>query len=93
MVIRTGISKRFYNIPRVFDGCVYAAELKNGMVKVGFSKNPRTRIHSLLNQVKRKYNADLRNYHVSPNLTVKQARIAELALIKAANRINLKAVA
>ena len=56
------ISSRFKHIPRSFDGCVYVAELATGVVKVGFSKNPRTRLESLSRYVRRKFGTTIRRY-------------------------------
>ena len=63
----------FEVIPRHFDGCVYAVQLSNGVVKVGFSRNPRTRMCSLSDQVRRKFGVRLTKFHVGDNLPALEA--------------------
>jgi hypothetical protein len=46
--------------------CVYVAELSNGLVKVGYSQNPRTRLGSLSAQARRRFRADVTRWHVGP---------------------------
>jgi hypothetical protein len=60
---------RFNVIPRTFIGCVYAVELRNGVIKVGFSRNPRTRMCSLHNLVLRKFGTDISRFHISRNFS------------------------
>lgn len=83
-----GRRNRFSAIPRKFDGCVYVAELKNGLVKVGFSRNPRTRMGSLANEVKRKYRTTLQRWHVSQNIPCHRfALLMESVVISRMGRI------
>lgn len=43
---------------------VYLAKMNNGLVKIGFSDNPRTRFSSLRGQVRRKYGSVIAEFHV-----------------------------
>ncbi len=69
-------------IPRRFNSCIYAAELKNGVIKVGFSRNPRTRMCTLAVEVKRNLRSAILRWHISPNIPdAKTGRNAEAALL------------
>jgi hypothetical protein len=61
-------NKRFASIPRGVGSCVYAAQLSNGLVKVGFSRNPRTRMGHLVWQVRRQFNSELTAFYVGEPL-------------------------
>lgn len=78
---------RFAVIPRGFDGCVYAAELGNGLVKVGFSANPRTRMTSLSKYARRVFGVSLQRFHVGANLPKRVAARAETNTLRRLNRI------
>lgn len=63
---------RFECVPRIGGSCLYAVLLSNGIVKVGFSRNPRTRMASLSRQVCREFGADVVSFRVGralPRLT------------------------
>lgn len=80
--------ERFHQIPRFYSGCVYAAELTNGVVKVGFSRNPRTRMGTLVLQARRLFGADVARFHIGLDMTEpKQALRAERELLTRASRI------
>lgn len=79
---------RFAGIPRDFKGCVYVAELTNGVVKFGFSRNPRTRMGSLVNEVRRRYRCDVSRFQIGSDFVdSRQATRAEQELISRAARI------
>lgn len=77
-------NQRFACIPREFTACLYAAELNNGIVKVGYSRNPRTRMTSLAAQCVRQFGADILNFHIGPDLRYRRNRAmqAETDLIE-----------
>jgi hypothetical protein len=80
--------QRFHSIPRFFSGCVYAAEFSNGLVKVGFSRNPRTRMGTLVNQVRRQFKSEIVRYHIGADLGHDlQATRAEQDLLRRVGRI------
>jgi hypothetical protein len=78
---------RFSGIPRSFDACIYAVELTNGLVKVGFSRNPRTRMTSLRAQVARVFGADIARFHIGVDLPLRAAVRAEGAALIRIGRI------
>lgn len=78
---------RYLDIPRCFTGCVYAAELSNGLVKVGFSRNPRTRMASLAGEVRRSFGARICRYYISRNLAVRTAADAEARVLERLRRL------
>lgn len=82
------MAARFHQIPRVFGGCVYAAELSNGLVKVGFSRNPRTRMGSLVTQARRIFGAEIVRFHIGVDMRASaQAIRAEREVLVRASRI------
>jgi len=83
--------QRFTVIPRRFNACIYAAELSNGFVKVGFSRNPRTRMESLNGQVKRRFGTAVVRWHISRDFTnVRQGFQVESLLIRRMNAIGAR---
>lgn len=68
---------QFNVIPRGFKGCIYVAEMKNGLVKVGFSQNPKTRLRSLSYQVGRVYGTEINRFHICKDAGRREARRAE----------------
>ena len=75
---------RFAHIPQYAthdSGYLYVAEFDNGLVKVGFSSNPRTRIGSLEHQTRRKYRAELARIHIGCDIGYGAARKAEQRVI------------
>jgi len=80
--------ERFCEIPRFYSGCVYAAELTNGIVKVGFSRNPRTRMGTLVLQARRMFGADIARFHIGLDMTEpRQALQAERELLTRVSKI------
>ena len=73
---------RFAMLPRRCSGCVYAAELSNGLVKVGFTENPRNRMTMLAREVAGSFGADLARFHVGADITRRGAIAAEQTLIQ-----------
>jgi hypothetical protein len=73
---------RFAAIPRAFNGCIYAAQFSNGIVKVGYSRNPRTRMSTLSNQARRIFASELVAWHIGPDMPSLRARYAEMELIR-----------
>lgn len=82
-------NRRFASIPRGFDGCIYAAELSNGLLKVGFSRNPRTRMGALAKQVRREFGAQIARFHVGDDMAERAAIRAEMSLIKRIGRLGV----
>ena len=76
--MKKNTSARFNGIPRFYNGCVYVAELKNGLVKVGYSKNPRTRLQSLATQVKDIFRSEINRFYIGPDIDAASARDAEI---------------
>lgn len=68
---------QFDDVSRGYTGCVYVAELATGVVKVGFSANPKTRLYRLSNQVKRQYGTTICRYYISVNMPKRLAQKAE----------------
>lgn len=82
--------QRFSSIPRFFSGCVYAVELTNGIVKVGFSRNPRTRMQALTFEAKRVYRCGVSRFHIGHDFdNSMQATRAELELIDRASKVGV----
>lgn len=75
---------RFESIPRGYEhGCLYVAELANGLVKVGMSGNPRTRLVKLDDAVRRDFDCELLRVYIGPEIASRRKLIlAELALIR-----------
>ena len=73
---------RYAAIPREYDGCVYAVEFTNGIVKVGHSRNPRTRMDSLANQVRRKYGARFARFYIGRDIPAKVAAKTEREVLR-----------
>lgn len=74
-------NRRFAALPKC--PCVYAGELSNGVVKIGYSRTARYRIQSLAQDVKRRMGADLLRFHIISKPTARAAYRAEAALIRA----------
>lgn len=82
-------NQRFAGIPRHFqNGCLYAALLTNGVVKVGLSRNPRTRMGSLSTQVRSAFGCDLQGWFIGCDLrSTQDVYAAEQHLIARMARI------
>jgi hypothetical protein len=53
-------------LSRIADGAtVYVAELSNGAVKVGFSRNPRGRLYAVQTYARRHFRSHITRWHVS----------------------------
>lgn len=77
-------TRRFAHLP--LGSCMYAAELSNGIVKIGCALNGRGRLMSLANEVKRAFDADLLRFHVVKRPTEIGGRRMEVRTI---NRLRL----
>jgi hypothetical protein len=75
--------RRRWAIPNHYDhGCLYAVEVGDGVVKVGMSRNPRTRMSTLLTTVRKSFGCDLGRYYVGPDLdSSRMVNHAEAVLI------------
>jgi hypothetical protein len=62
--------------------CIYAAELSNGVVKVGSSSCARARMISLATEVRRCYGAELQRVHVVTTRTTEAAFKAETMAVR-----------
>lgn len=80
-------NKRFRVIPRDFDGCVYVAEMDNGLIKVGFSRNPRTRLQSLAKDMRRRLKTDVCRFKVSKDMDCRDAAAAESQALRLIRKI------
>jgi len=80
-------NRRFKSIERGSGGCVYVAEISNGIVKIGFSRNPRVRLQSLEYEVRKKLGASLSRFYVSKSVPVFSATHAENKTLKAAREV------
>jgi hypothetical protein len=78
---------RFASIPRGYSGCIYVCELTNGIVKVGFSRNPRTRMVSLARQVRRQFAADIARFFIGADMSTREAIRAESAALVCMRKI------
>jgi hypothetical protein len=62
---RPVVATRFDSVPyKAGEHCVYALKLANGLVKVGFSRNPRSRLKHLEWQVRRQFNCEFTSFYV-----------------------------
>jgi hypothetical protein len=61
---------------------VYAVLLSNGIVKVGFSRNPRVRLGLLNNQCRHQFQAGIDRFHIGRRLCDGEARRVEHRLIE-----------
>jgi len=75
------VTKRFGDIPRVYEGCVYAVEMSNGVVKVGSSRNPRTRMETLMYQVRSKYGCGVVRFFIGRDIPYRNATVVERKVI------------
>jgi hypothetical protein len=73
----------YSSVPRGYGICIYAAVMGNGLVKVGYSRNPRTRLGSLCAQSWKRFGTRIQKFHVSPVPSVQEAMQAEAELIAA----------
>lgn len=75
-------NRRFLVIPPKFQrGAVYAAELENGIVKVGYSRCPRHRMVLLSHEAKREFAADIARFYIGPDLVDRRPYNVETHLI------------
>lgn len=80
-------NRQFQSIPRTIDGCIYAAELSNGVIKVGFSRNPRTRMCLLAKQARVRFGARIVAWRIGSDMPPMRAMAIERALIQRMARI------
>jgi hypothetical protein len=73
-------TQRFANVPR--GSCLYAAELTNGLIKIGCSGSAQGRLMSLANEARRFLGADVARYHVVKRPFEFGGRKAEVTAIK-----------
>jgi hypothetical protein len=81
---KRGRPEKYSAFPRGVN-CVYAAQLKNGLVKVGFSRNPRTRMESLRWQVRRQFRSEVIAVFLSdalPDSWPMRVSLAEKAVLR-----------
>lgn len=64
---------------------MYAAELSNGIVKVGYSGCPRHRMVLLSHEVSRDFGASLLRFHIGPDLIDRRPFNVETRLIELAS--------
>lgn len=74
-------------MPYGFGACVYAAEMDNGIVKIGFSQNPRSRIGALSSEAIRVFKTRLDKFYVSPLLTKREGRNVEAIALSVARPV------
>jgi hypothetical protein len=83
--------RRFAHIPHHENGCLYAVELDNGLVKVGLSSNPRTRMSTLATTCRREFASEFLQFFIGPDLAAGVSPYAAERLLLA--RITRMAVA
>lgn len=81
---------RFGHLPLRSYTCIYAAELRNGAVKVGRTSQPSVRMDNLLVSVRTTYGCELARVHVGPDIGLQNAKRAERRLIERMRRIGGK---
>lgn len=80
-------NRRFLVVPRCVDGSVYVAELANGMVKVGQSLNPRTRMESLAYYVRKRMHSSITRFYVVCDVGSKRCFKIEKEALRKVRRI------
>jgi len=86
-VKRVPATERFQIIPRFYAGCVYAVELTNGIVKVGWSRNPRTRMESLVWKLRKEFRTGIARFFIGRDIPSELACKAENDVIKRISKI------
>lgn len=81
--------KRIERYPGVDGGqysAIYAVELSNGLIKVGYSNTPLGRMYGLALESRRKFRAEITQIHVSAALPDRCVRKAEKVLLARMDR-------
>jgi hypothetical protein len=69
------------SVPRFYGPCIYVVGLTDGTVKVGRTGQPRTRMETLSDSVRRRLGVDIESIYVSRELSARRAGEAERAVI------------
>lgn len=76
------------SIPYGLGACVYAAEMENGIVKIGFSENPRTRMGALSSEAIRVFGTKMNKFYVSHIVVKRVGRDMERSVLTAARALS-----
>ena len=66
---------KFSHLPRWDHGCIYVAEISNGLVKVGMTLQPYSRMHNLNQSCRTKYDAAISRCHIGPHIGLKRTKL------------------
>jgi hypothetical protein len=64
-------------MPLAQDPCVYAAQLANGLVKVGYTAAAKNRMFCLSGEIKRRFGSVIERFQIVPRATCMAAHRAE----------------
>jgi hypothetical protein len=74
----------FPHVPMAFKHCLYVIELETGVVKIGYTGNPRARIHALGQQIRREFKTKMVRAHFGADLGGEgRGRTLEMDFIRA----------
>src|SRR4051794_25587293 len=66
---------------------LYAAQLSNGVVKIGYTRAASVRVRSLASEVRKVFGAEITEFHVQPGHSKVGGRKAEVRAIQALNQL------